>query len=164
MSIERINHFKEDKQCDFFINYYKNNFPYGNKPHRHEYYQIILITDGYGEHTVEEHTFSVQSGNLFILTDNQLHNFKNLTATSGFIIGFDYCFFTNLMKINNYKFNLFNPIFSISNLLISGDNTGLHQSFTNLYKEYLHENYFSKQEVLQYLLQIILIKNSEFSK
>jgi AraC family transcriptional regulator, L-rhamnose operon regulatory protein RhaS len=62
-------------------------------PHRHHYFEIICVLNGHGKHIINGNQFEYISGDLFLLTPQDLHTFK-LAAPSEFcIIDFTSSFF-----------------------------------------------------------------------
>jgi AraC family L-rhamnose operon regulatory protein RhaS len=57
-------------------------------PHRHNYFELLYITDGTGVHTINDNHYPYRKGNLFLLTPEDIHSFQTNTDTQCCIIDF----------------------------------------------------------------------------
>jgi AraC family L-rhamnose operon regulatory protein RhaS len=62
-------------------------------PHRHHYFELIYVLKGSGIHQINAGNYNYEKGNLFLLTPEDEHTFKPLSATAFFIIDFTKNFF-----------------------------------------------------------------------
>src|ERR1700730_18459766 len=62
-------------------------------PHRHHYFELIYVLKGSGIHQINANNYNYEKGNLFLLTPEDIHTFKPLTATAFFIVDFTKNFF-----------------------------------------------------------------------
>lgn len=62
------------------------NIPF---PHKHSFYQLLLITHGSGTHTIDFYTHKVSPKNLFIMKPGQLHSWKLSSGAKGIIVEFN---------------------------------------------------------------------------
>src|ERR1017187_7241497 len=67
-----------------------NNSP----PHRHRYFEIICILNGYGKHIINGNQFDYAIGDLFLLTPQDLHTFKIAAPSEFCIVDFTCSFFS----------------------------------------------------------------------
>ena len=68
------------------------NHSFVNDPHKHDFYLILYVTQGGGEHTIDFKTYMATPGSFFIMTPGQVHSWKLDPGTDGFIIFFDHKF------------------------------------------------------------------------
>jgi AraC family transcriptional activator of pobA len=68
------------------------NHSFVNDPHKHDFYLILYVTRGGGEHTIDFKTYKVSPGSLFVMTPGQVHSWKLEPGTDGFIIFFNHEF------------------------------------------------------------------------
>ncbi|HEY9048609.1 MAG TPA: AraC family transcriptional regulator [Ohtaekwangia sp.] len=59
-----------------------------SRPHRHDFYLVLYITKGGGEHTIDFVTYPVKPGSFFVMTPGQVHSWKLKPGTDGFIFFF----------------------------------------------------------------------------
>jgi AraC-like DNA-binding protein len=59
-----------------------------SRPHRHDFYLVLYITKGGGEHTIDFVTYPVKSCSFFVMTPGQVHSWKLKPGTDGFIFFF----------------------------------------------------------------------------
>lgn len=55
-------------------------------PHRHDFWQIILITAGTGIHQIDFETFKVKARQIFIIKPGQVHRWKMNAGIKGIIV------------------------------------------------------------------------------
>ena len=76
--------------------------------HKHNFYEIILITEGVGVHQIDFKNFELKNNQSFFLTPGQVYNMENLKS-KGYIIAFSKEIFTQIQSNENTTFsNLFN--------------------------------------------------------
>jgi AraC family transcriptional regulator, transcriptional activator of pobA len=79
------------KENAFYIETLKShlkNHPFISKPHRHDFYLLLYITQGSGEHTIDFVTYPVVSNSFFLMTPGQVHSWKLSADADGFILFF----------------------------------------------------------------------------
>lgn len=59
-------------------------------PHRHDFFQILLIIKGKGQHQIDFKNHSVEEGQLYLMKPGQMHSWEFKSSVSGFIIEFNY--------------------------------------------------------------------------
>src|SRR5690242_7261898 len=64
-------------------------YAFVNVPHKHDFYLILYITQGGGEHTIDFKTYEATVGSFFVMTPGQVHSWKMKPGTNGFIIFFE---------------------------------------------------------------------------
>lgn len=62
--------------------------PFISKPHRHDFYLVLYITQGSGEHTIDFVTYPVAPNSFFLMTPGQVHWWKLSADADGFILFF----------------------------------------------------------------------------
>lgn len=65
---------EQKKQVMLFCYFHKNDFPI--QMHSHEFYEINVITEGTGRHYIENNSFSITSGDFFIIPPNVRHGYS----------------------------------------------------------------------------------------
>jgi len=159
-----INKFqREDHRKKFQIEVFDKNRNFKvTYPHRHDFYEILFITQGTGSHTIDFQKYEIKPNSIFFLSPGQIHNLE----LSDDILGFIFLFTSEFYLINKQDKNklLELPFFySISNenpplLLSSGNDTKL---LSDLFSQACQENGSLKEdseELIGSLLDIILIQ------
>lgn len=89
------------------------------KPHKHDFYIIVVFTQGSGSHTIDFKTFDVEPGSVFCLSPGQVHSWELSSETDGHILFFSAEFYTATFlrkRLNDYS--LFNAITAFPTLEI----------------------------------------------
>ncbi|GEL09821.1 AraC-type DNA-binding protein [Flavobacterium glycines] len=113
-SIEQFN--CNSVNSDLYVNTFKNhllNHSFVEKPHRHNFYLLVLFTNGSGVHEVDFDRFAIHSGSAFVLQPGQMHHWVLSEDIEGFIIFYSaemYNLYFGNKRIEDYPF-----YFSIQN-------------------------------------------------
>ena len=89
------------------------------KPHKHDFYIIVIFTQGAGSHTIDFKTYDVEPGSVFFLSPGQVHSWELSSQTDGHILFFSTDFYTSTFsrkRLNDYS--LFNSISAFPRLEI----------------------------------------------
>jgi AraC family transcriptional regulator, transcriptional activator of pobA len=129
-------------------------------PHRHHFYSLLLITEGYGSHDIDFTNYPLRPNRLFIIAPGQIHAFRQLEQIKGFMILFTDSFIT-ISKSRNQMTSW--PIFRLHQTCYL-DMTALEtarwvEEFPRLEKEALSQDEFSN-DALFYSLGNMLIRAS----
>jgi len=60
-----------------------------SKPHRHDFYLLLYITQGSGKHYIDFVTYDLSPGSFFVMTPGQVHAWHLAAGTDGYIIFFE---------------------------------------------------------------------------
>lgn len=71
-------------------------------PHRHDFFEILFITHGAGDHTIDDHNYTIVPNSIFFLTPGQIHNLQLSDDINGFIFLFTAEFYL-LNKLDKNK-------------------------------------------------------------
>lgn len=113
-SIEQFN--CNSVNSDLYVNTFKNhllNHSFVEKPHRHNFYLLVLFTNGSGVHEVDFDRFAIHSGSAFVLQPGQMHHWVLSEDIEGFIVFYSaemYNLYFGNKTIEDYPF-----YFSIQN-------------------------------------------------
>ncbi|WP_224483578.1 helix-turn-helix domain-containing protein [Robertkochia aurantiaca] len=61
-------------------------------PHSHDYYVIMIITGGTGEHQIDFRNYTYNAGSVFFLSPGQVHRVKETAPNYGYVIVFNHDF------------------------------------------------------------------------
>jgi len=64
-----------------------------SRPHRHDFYLVLYITKGGGEHTIDFTTYHMQPRSFFVMTPGQVHSWNLKPNTEGYILFFNPAFY-----------------------------------------------------------------------
>ena len=150
---------------EFYANNFSNhvqNHHFTNLPHKHDFYLVVLITEGSGWHEVDFVRYTIEKGSVFMLQPGQMHYWELSSDIDGFVFFHTKTFFDEVyttFKINNFPF--FNSFYSNAEFSVSNDKL---DRLAVLMKELISETqlpaYFSKQKI-HALLNLVYI---EFSR
>jgi AraC family transcriptional regulator, transcriptional activator of pobA len=90
-------------------------------PHRHDFYQILYITKGAGQHIIDFVTYPVARGYFYFLTPGMMHTWDFEADTEGYIVNFNGSFFQSVLRnesfLSDFPFfhSLNNPPFLLLN-------------------------------------------------
>lgn len=139
-----------DKNRDFQVTY----------PHRHDFYEILLLTQGSGKHTIDFEQHEVQPYSVFFLSPGQIHSLELSQDIKGYIFLFTSEFYLLNKQDKNKLLEL--PFFyNISNrsypLYLNEQDAEL---LTDLFRQACMENTKDlpdSQDLIRSFLDIILI-------
>ena len=90
------------------------------KPHGHDFYLMLLITEGSGKHIIDFTEYKVFPGAMFILSPGQVHQWLLSKDVEGYILFFTKDFFLHdfnterLTRFISLEMISFLPLFSLS--------------------------------------------------
>ena len=111
LPIYSINKFEIlNNEGDFYTNYltkHVKSHHFTNFPHKHDFFLVILFTQGKGKHEVDFETFKIEKGSLFVLKPGQMHYWELSDDVDGFVFFhsrefFDQGFFS--LSIKDFHF------------------------------------------------------------
>ncbi len=132
-------------------------------PHRHNFYQIVLFTQGGGQHSIDFQQYEVQPHQIYYMAPGQIHTWEFDDETDGYLINFNDSFFTSVVNSPQYvrDFPLFNHITRSSvNTLDLACCTEVEQAFAQMLEEFEAADNYLKMELLRGILTIILVRLS----
>ena len=129
------------------------------EPHKHNFYIIILITQGSGTHTIDFRKYEVVPGQLFFMIPGQVHSWELSDDADGFVVFFSAEFYMREFPFRKlYNFPFFNALLHTSALLINGEEqAALLQTISSLQTEYLNR-FLMRQEMISSYLNVLLIQ------
>lgn len=95
---------------DLYVNTFKNHLKehsFIEKPHRHNFYLLVLFTNGTGIHEIDFDKYPIKKGSLFILQPGQIHNWSLSNDIDGYIVFYSqeiYNLYFGTKKIEDYLF------------------------------------------------------------
>lgn len=109
--VYNIGNFKADfEQSGLYINTFKNHLKahsFIEKPHRHNFYLLVLFTKGSGNHEIDFTNYNIKPGSLFVLQPGQIHHWQLSEDIEGYIFFYSQevynIYFAN-KKVEDYPF------------------------------------------------------------
>lgn len=137
------------------------------KPHRHEWQEIIYIASGKGKHRIDEHVIELKENSFYIIGKGQIHDFLEGKDLNGYLIRFmddlvprDIDF----AKLSN-SFFLFGNAWYVNELHISKAETKAFESLLSLLSaEVAKAQNNNELEVVIHLLMALMAKLSRLAK
>lgn len=136
-----------------------DDFQFTSRPHRHDFYNILFISEGAGEHTIDFVTYEVKPCSIFFLTPGQVHSWNLSNDVKGFTIFFTPEFYLmdgSIKKLLDIPFfhTLINQPYLYLDCL--KDHT-VSQAIQHIFDENL-KNEFDSHTIIRAYLDIILTR------
>lgn len=134
-----------------------------NLPHKHDFYLVMLVTQGSGTHEIDFNTYKVVPGSVFFMQPGQMHYWKLSKDIKGYVFFHSKTFFEEGftgLKLSDYPF--YNSFQSIPYLKLSQPAVKeLTTQMQEIHKEYKSKELFKAQrmQVLMSLAYITLLRN-----
>lgn len=71
-------------------------------PHRHDFYQILYITEGAGQHIIDFVTYPVEAGYFYFLSPGMMHTWDFEGFTEGYLVNFNGSFFQSVFRNESF--------------------------------------------------------------
>jgi AraC family transcriptional regulator, transcriptional activator of pobA len=137
------------------------NYPVAYPHRHHDFYELLFITQGTGNHAIDGHDFVIKPNSIFFLSPGQIHDLNLSADVQGYIFLFSSAFY-HFNKSDPYKlFEL--PFFydlSASNLPIYLSKSADIELITNYFQKSIAEsqqNLSETDEVIRAYLDLLLI-------
>ena len=73
----------------FRFEYFAKDLEHLKAPHRHQFYTLILVTQGNGSHSIDFEIHLLQAGRLFIISPQQVHSWISINDVKGYVLLFN---------------------------------------------------------------------------
>jgi AraC family transcriptional regulator, transcriptional activator of pobA len=100
--IPAISEFKEE---DFLVSRfapYSSTHLHLHYPHRHNFFHILLFTQGAGKHTIDFRIFPVVPFQVYFMIPGQVHSWNFERAVDGYVVNFSTAFFQSFLLKPDY--------------------------------------------------------------
>ena len=129
------------------------------RPHKHDFYLLLLFTKGGGTHTVDFKTYPVEPGMIFFLNPGQVHSWQLSSDSAGYVLFFSPEFY--LLGFPEKKLFSF-PFFGTSQnqpfLRLPSSETEAIRSLIETMEEEKSIRTWKQDDVLRNYLDILLIQ------
>ena len=162
LPIYSINKFEiVNNEGDFYSNYLNKHVKshhFTNFPHKHDFFLVILFTQGRGKHEVDFETFNIEEGYIFVLKPGQMHYWELSDDVDGFVFFhskefFDKGFFS--LSIQDFHFyHSFQgaPCFKLNEKQLNK----VKFSMNELVTEYVKNDFFKWQKIHSLILLVYI--------
>jgi AraC family transcriptional regulator, transcriptional activator of pobA len=154
--------FSIDRQQDVIVSRfaeYLKNLKKLHFPHRHDFYHMVLFTDGGGSFSIDFQNFNIQPYRLYFMAPGQVHGWDFQGDIDGYVINFSVQFFQSFLLKSDYldQFYFLNGIAADSVIDILEDRkTSVIQILENAVKEMEKQSRFKKDAIRVWILQLLL--------
>jgi AraC-like DNA-binding protein len=167
--ILQLKTFSDNTELDVYANtladHLENFHKDIHKPHTHNFFLVVLFTEGKGTHSIDFKNYPVQPGSLYFLSPGQVHHWTFEEKPQGYVFFHDKHFYEQKFpnkNINNY------PMF-YSNLNASFIQVGdecidsFRQIMIDLFEEFLSNKHLKKDRIAL-LLDLFYIHTTRYIK
>lgn len=126
------------------------------KPHKHDFYIVLFITQGTGNHTIDFKDYAVHPGAVFFLTPGQVHSWQLTADADGFILFFTPSYYREQQKL--YHFPYFATMAGNAPLLLNQAETVQFLPLLQAMQLEYGQQQLLKDDLLRDYLDILLIK------
>ncbi len=163
----RINNFVDYNQCQHFgDSFYIRKFHqhicencFLDKPHGHDFYIVLLITQGRGQHIIDSKTYEVAPRVLFFVNPGQVHAWDLSEDIDGYILFFtkEYLLVefhhNQLSKLPFFHTRILEPFMKLN----QPETEEIHRAFHEIDLEYLAGNQYC-HDLIRLGLKSLLLK------
>lgn len=149
-------------QDDVYINTFKHHLSthsFIEKSHSHDFFLLVLFTEGFGKHTIDFETYSIKPGSTFLLQPGQIHSWELSQDIDGYIFFYTreyYNLHFATKRIDQYSF--FNSVKSNPEInLNQAEIKAISLHFKQLISENKSDQIFKKDKIIL-ILDLILIE------
>lgn len=146
------------KPLKIFINKEKLN----EKPHKHNFQEIIFIASGIGKHRIDDKVYVLNKNTFYLIGKGQVHEFIEGENLNGYLLRFVDNFIPPSTLNSNNAFNstLLSNIINANELQIPQPQIVYYKSLLdNLFYEFEENNRdYAKIQIIQHLLLALLTK------
>ena len=149
---------------DLYVNTFKNHLEthsFIDKPHRHNFYLLVLFTNGSGDHEIDFARFDIKPGSLFVLQPGQIHHWQLPSDIEGYIVFYSqeiYNVYFGNKKIENYPF--YQSVMNQPEIFFDASELSRVQPYFDLMIAENKKNFPKKEDKLLNLLDCIHIEIS----
>lgn len=125
-------------------------------PHRHNFYHIMFVKNGVGEHAIDFKTYDIKPNSIFFVSPGQVHSLKASSDIEGYVISFDSAFYhlnDNFQKLLDYPF--FHSINNTPVVRLKENDKKIVTAWEELFEEHKSK---TKDNLLRALFEVLLIR------
>lgn len=149
---------------DLYVNDFKSHLTKNDfieNPHSHNFYLLVLFTNGTGIHTIDFDQFEIKTGHLYVLKPGQVHSWKLSKDIDGYIAFYSqeaYNLYFGNKKIEEYPF--YRTLKNSPEILLNKQQLVEIEKYFEILIAESKKDEFKKQDKLLNLIDIIHIELS----
>ena len=98
----KLSDFQQENMLISRFNIYLQKHQDLHFPHKHNFYHLVLFTEGGGTHAIDFKTFKVEPYQIYFMIPGQVHSWSFEGRVDGYVIHFSVEFFQSFLLANNY--------------------------------------------------------------
>lgn len=98
----KLSDFQQENMLISRFNIYLQKHQDLHFPHKHNFYHLVLFTEGGGTHAIDFKTFKVEPYQIYFMVPGQVHSWSFEGRVDGYVIHFSTEFFQSFLLANNY--------------------------------------------------------------
>lgn len=132
-----------------------------SRPHKHDFYLLLYITRGGGQHIIDFRRYNISPGSFFLMTPGQVHYWNLNSGTDGFIIFFLPSFYTmGSTDKSLMEFPFFHSFNADPHIVLTGSQKRVIDfAIAEMYAEFTSAGKLNLRMLRSYL-EIVLLKLS----
>ncbi|MBC9795503.1 AraC family transcriptional regulator [Sinomicrobium weinanense] len=163
IQVLHIGEFEQEKSYPYFyIDTFRRHSDNFHKtitiPHKHNFFVVVLFTQGRGTHEIDFNSYEIKPGSVFLMYPGQVHHWQFTEDTDGYVLFHTQEFYE--MHYINRPVNNFPFYFSTQNppylLLNTAETSEMTRYFEEILSEYREENLRKMQRIVS-LLDLLYI-------
>jgi len=134
------------------------NHQFVSKPHKHNFYLLLYITHGHGDHTIDFKTYPLSAGSFFLMTPGQVHFWNLKPDVNGYIIFFTQGFY-RMQRMENslVEFPFFHSLEAPPLIQLKPDHI-IDVMVKEMYEEFRNSTATIDLRMLRSYLDLLLLK------
>ena len=128
--------------------------------HRHDYYHILFVKQGKGEHIIDFKKYKIQANTIFFVSPGQVHSLEIHNDVEAYVVSFDSHFYalnSNLQKLLDYPF--FHSLNNAPYIHLPELDCSIQDVVIDIYQEY-NTKEKGQENMLRALLEVLLVRAS----
>jgi len=129
-------------------------------PHRHNFYHIVLFTQGGGFHSIDFEKFHVNPWQIYFMVPGQVHSWNFSGPVDGYVVNFSNTYFQSFLLLSEYlqKFSFFIGVVKESVIEVPEDcRKAIQEIFEEMLTSGTQIKKFSKDYIKVLLLKLFII-------
>lgn len=126
------------------------------EPHRHDFYHIMLVKNGFGTHNIDFKTYEIVPHSIFFVSPGQVHSLTIDSDADGYVISFNPDFYLlndHVQKLMDFPF--FHSICNHPVVRLGGGKERMFATWEEIYEEH-QSTRKDKDGIIRSLLELIL--------
>ncbi len=167
LPVFNISNFKDYNNCisnfqnNFYVRKFKDHLKencFLEEAHGHDFYLILLITKGGGNHFIDSQKYKIKPGAMFIVLPGQIHKWELSKNTDGYVLFFTKEYFLldfNTERLSNLPF--FKATFGQPYIQLNAEQESqINHTFQKISLEYSHHDLNYHEMIRMYLSEMFI--------